>query len=345
MLLSLVFIISLCGFSSSDAAEKIPVGLSDVPMTFAMASSGTSTAYASVRNGSSVPISNGSFTINDTFSESYCFIGFSPWVDFLKGSYQFEATLTAPDGIVINGGWLEFRNSSGSKSVLIPLNVTNFLGKYTFSAYFDLPTDAFLARIAFCNYSSSGTLISQPWNGTYTVDYTLPVEDTENKGLLEGLLAWIKSIYEGVLNLPTNIANFLKAPLDAIKNAVNAVATSIIDGLKSLFIPEEGYFDGLFDRLNTFFSERFGFLYYPIEHFISWCNRLFTLTDAAPYVTIPEVKYEGEVFIPAMTYTFDFLANEPWATIHDLYLMAIDVALIMSFVQLLQRKYEEVIGK
>ena len=66
------------------------------------------------------------------------------------------------------------------------------------------------------------------------------------------------------------------------------------------------------------------------------------LPEVAPSIAIPELAYEGEVLIPAQTYTFDFLQDEPFLTVHDYYLMAIDAAMIMSFVHLLQRKYEEV---
>ena len=143
-----------------------------------------------------------------------------------------------------------------------------------------------------------------------------------------------------------NIVNGITEGATAIQKTITEesekLGNFILDGLKSLFIPRDGYFKELFDDLNSFFSEVFGFLYFPIEHALSWFNRLLNLPEVAPSIAIPELAYEGEVLIPAQTYTFDFLQDEPFLTVHDYYLMAIDAAMIMSFVHLLQRKYEEV---
>lgn len=143
-----------------------------------------------------------------------------------------------------------------------------------------------------------------------------------------------------------NIVNGITEGATAIQETITEesekLGNFILDGLKSLFIPRDGYFKELFDDLNSFFSEVFGFLYFPIEHALSWFNRLLNLPEVAPSIAIPELAYEGEVLIPAQTYTFDFLQDEPFSTVHGYYLMAIDAAMIMSFVHLLQRKYEEV---
>lgn len=328
---------------SMDSGAPVAMALSsDISLFTALrlrSSSGVFTSFTLSNRVATVPEDYvGSYTL-------YYILNPSSPVNLNKGSYLFSFNTKMPSTVQFTVCYIEFvRDDAPGMFYRIQTSVEDFLGTKSVTAYFDLPSSARLNTIYFSNATTAQN--NQNYAGTYEIlEAQLPSDDTDNRGFLEGLLAWIKSIYDGILGLPEKIKGFLAAPLDAIKQAVNAVATSILDGIKSLFIPDEGYFDGLFNRLNTFFSERFGFLYFPIEHFISWCNRLLTLTDAAPYVTIPEVKYEGEVFIPAMTYTFDFLANEPWATIHDLYLMAIDVALIMSFVHLLQRKYEEVIGK
>lgn len=368
LLLSLVCILSLCGFSSNAAAD-LPIGASDVGSSsnapafslyamdtgqpVLMAESSDVSLFSALRLRSydgvrtDFPLSGGIATVPDGYVGSYTLyyvLNSSPfYLD--KGSYMLSFSTKMPSSVDFSTCYIEFtRSDAPGMYYRVSSSVTNFLGTKSVTVYFDLPCSARMTAIYFSNGMAEQD--NQNYSGTYEIlDAQLPVLDTDNKGFLEGLLAWIKSIYDGILGLPEKIKGFLAAPLDAIKQAVNAVATSIIDGLKSLFIPDEGYFDGLFDRLNTFFSERFGFLYYPIEHFISWCNRLLTLQDAAPYVTIPELSFEGEVFIPAMTYTFDFLDEDPWSTVHDYYLMAMDVAMIMAFVHLLQRKYEEVMGK
>lgn len=151
----------------------------------------------------------------------------------------------------------------------------------------------------------------------------------------DDIVQWGQNIVTGITNGVTNIQNTIVEQTEVLGNF-------ILDGLKSLFIPSEGYFKDLFDDLNEFFSDVFGFLYFPIEHVISWFNRLLTLPENEPSIAIPELAYEDTVLIEAQTYTFDFLDDEPFSTVHDYYLLAMDAAMIMGFVHLLQRKYEEV---
>lgn len=165
-------------------------------------------------------------------------------------------------------------------------------------------------------------------------------------GAVDGVKDSVDDLNSTAQEWGQNIVNGITEGATAIQETITEesekLGNFILDGLKSLFIPRDGYFKELFDDLNTFFSEVFGFLYFPIEHALSWFNRLLNLPEVAPSIAIPELAYEGEVLIPAQTYTFDFLQDEPFSTVHDYYLMAIDAAMIMSFVHLLQRKYEEV---
>ena len=151
----------------------------------------------------------------------------------------------------------------------------------------------------------------------------------------DDIVQWGQNIVTGITEGVTNIQ-------ETIVEQTETLGNFILDGLKSLFIPSEGYFKELFDDLNEFFSDVFGFLYFPIEHVISWFNRLLTLPENEPSIAIPELAYEDTVLIEAQTYTFDFLDDEPFSTVHDYYLLAMDAAMIMGFVHLLQRKYEEV---
>lgn len=183
-------------------------------------------------------------------------------------------------------------------------------------------------------------------------DLTLEIISPDEKGFLAGffdsILGGITRIFSSIVSLPSEIASSIKGFFTDLGNVVTSALSDLgdflLDGLKSLFIPEDGYFGDLLDRLNTFFSDRFGFLYFPIEHLISLTARFLALQDPAPSITFPELGWDGEVIIPETIYTFDFLDEEPWSTVHEYYLMAMDVALIMAFVKLLLRKYEEVIS-
>ena len=48
----------------------------------------------------------------------------------------------------------------------------------------------------------------------------------------------------------------------------------IIDGLKSLFVPEDGFFENYFNEIRDWFNERLGFLFAPFDFIIELLNRI-----------------------------------------------------------------------
>ena len=75
--------------------------------------------------------------------------------------------------------------------------------------------------------------------------------------------------------------------------------------LKSLFIPEDGFFTEYFTDLNDFFSDRFGILYYPIDLVVKFLDRIVNLVDGSvtsAVISVPDVKLFGVVLIHAFNY-------------------------------------------
>lgn len=62
-------------------------------------------------------------------------------------------------------------------------------------------------------------------------------------GLLSGILAFLQTIYNAIVSLPSNIAS------------------AIIEGLKGLFIPSEEDITGIKSQYESLFSQRLGFIY------------------------------------------------------------------------------------
>lgn len=129
------------------------------------------------------------------------------------------------------------------------------------------------------------------------------IETTEvsSNGLLSSIIEWIKSIYEGIVNLPSKIANSLKTFFDNIVNAVTNIGNLIknaivdlgnflIDGIKNLFIPSEEDITKMKDKWDTLLSDRFGALY-QVASLISDYASAFTEqnknTITFPSVSIP----------------------------------------------------------
>lgn len=118
--------------------------------------------------------------------------------------------------------------------------------------------------------------------------------------------------------------------------------------LKSLFIPSDSFFSNYFSELNDWFSDRFGFLYYPLELFFDLCNRFLSINFNEPVINIPEIRepFTNTVFISATQFNFNTLLEQnSLKTVHDIYLVVVDAIIYIGLVILLYNKYEEVMTK
>jgi len=122
----------------------------------------------------------------------------------------------------------------------------------------------------------------------------------------------------------------------------------LLDALKSLFIPSNEFFSNYFSELNEWFSDRFGFLYYPLELFFDLCNRFLNINFNEPIINIPEIKEPATnmTLIHATQYNFNSLLEQnSLKTVHDIYLIIVDAIIYVGLVILLYNKYEEVMTK
>lgn len=122
----------------------------------------------------------------------------------------------------------------------------------------------------------------------------------------------------------------------------------IINGIKSLFIPGDDFFSNFFNDLNDWFSDRFGFLYYPLELLFDVLNRFLSINFSNPIINIPNIEepFTGEIFIKATQFNFnDLLSNNTLKNVHDIYLIIVDAVIYVGLVLLLYNKYEEVIAR
>ena len=122
----------------------------------------------------------------------------------------------------------------------------------------------------------------------------------------------------------------------------------LIDALKSLFIPAEDYFSNYFDELMNWFSDRFGFLAYPLELILNILNRFLNINFSEPIISIPNIEEPttGLKLISATNYNLNsLLDNEVLKNVHNIYLIIVDAIIIFGLVNLLKHKMEEVMTK
>ncbi len=136
-----------------------------------------------------------------------------------------------------------------------------------------------------------------------------------------------------------------KGILGKITDFFGSFFENIINALKSLFIPEDGYFSDFFNRLNDLFSEKLGFLYSPIDLFVSFLNALQNVSvGSSPGLVFPELKWEDTVLIPETNVNFD-LVNEKFPELQQKIYFVTDIIMVGAVIVLLERKIDEVMHK
>lgn len=136
-----------------------------------------------------------------------------------------------------------------------------------------------------------------------------------------------------------------KGILGKITDFFGSFFDNIINALKSLFIPEDGYFSDYFNRLNDFFSEKLGFLYSPIDLFVEFLNAIQNASVGSDVgLVFPEIKWEDTVLIEKTTVNFD-IVNEKMPDLQQKIYFVTDIIMVGAVIFLLEKKIDEVMQK
>lgn len=136
-----------------------------------------------------------------------------------------------------------------------------------------------------------------------------------------------------------------KGILGKITEFFGSFFENIINALKSLFIPEDGYFSDFFTRLNDFFSEKLGFLYEPIELFLDFLNAIQNASvGASPGLTFPEIKWEDDVIVPETRVDFA-IVQEKMPDLQEKIYFVTDIIMVGAVLILLEKKINEVMHR
>lgn len=175
------------------------------------------------------------------------------------------------------------------------------------------------------------------------------INSNPNKDILNGLNNGFVALEEQNKNIFQKIGDIFNLLNPFHENFFGRkLVELIIDGLKGLFIPENEYFSNYFDELNNWFSDRLGFLYYPLDVLFDLFNRFLSLSSDNLVIRIPEIKEPTTDVVLINNQSFDFntlLENQVLRNLHNIYLILIDAIICFGLVNLLYNKYEEVIAK
>lgn len=131
---------------------------------------------------------------------------------------------------------------------------------------------------------------------------------------------------------------------DKLEETKTGIISGLIDGIKGLFLPSDGYFTELFNRLNEFFKARFGFLYTPIDLLIQFCTLIVDADSSFAGIPIPEIAWEGKTLISAQTVSLSFQGAAFQELQSKLYFVT-NLIMIGALLSLMHRKFEEVMRR
>lgn len=134
-----------------------------------------------------------------------------------------------------------------------------------------------------------------------------------------------------------------KSIFDKISDFFGSFFENIINALKSLFVPEDGYFSDFFERLNDFFSEKLGMLYAPIDLFVDVLTSIQNASSVSSGIGFPEIKWGDTVLIESQTINLQMYADE-FPDLQEKLYFATDVIMIGAVLGLLQHKFREVMN-
>lgn len=135
-----------------------------------------------------------------------------------------------------------------------------------------------------------------------------------------------------------------------ISQAVSNLISGIMDILMDVFCPSLEYIQGFINDIDDFLVDHLGFLYYPFHVIVEILNSILEFNPTAtPSIMLPSlivpVGEERYTLWEDTAYTFDIINTEPFKTVHQLYLAAVDCSLAFGLIMLFRKKLDEVMTR
>ena len=257
------------------------------------------------------------------------------------------------------GSFYEFSDGSTSS---YDLELISGFNTYIYSGLFGYAPDSGNGYITLRSSSSFSGVIpasafAKPcianghyYDGAFDPEPGWDEEDGWLGSLIKAIIEGIQKIIDGIVNLPQNIANAGKGFFDMVVNAIVQLGQTILDGLKSLFIPSDGYFEGVASDMQAWLEDHLGLLVYPFTLVADLASRIAAVQGGEPTAHIPEIAYtnDGEKYVLIEEQEVNLYEqvgrNETFLELHQLYLMAMDAAIGGALAFLAWKKFDQITG-
>ena len=147
-------------------------------------------------------------------------------------------------------------------------------------------------------------------------------------------------IAQDQLEVEQEQADTQKSLLERITDFFGSFFENLINAVIGLFVPGEEEMAELFNQLNDFFADKFGFLYYPFELLTKVFNVLMT-DSTSTAMTFPGITVLGYELCPAME--IDIAQNELVGDIFGHIRMITGGTMCFAFVNYLRTKFDKTV--
>ncbi len=154
----------------------------------------------------------------------------------------------------------------------------------------------------------------------------------------------VQGVADEVSNSSEEIQENQDKNTNIITEALSALGNFIIEGLKGLFIPSDEFFSTWFNDLYEFFSDRLGFLMLPVDLVVDFAGLIADADSSFAGVPFPEISWDGTVIVSSQMVGFDVLETDWGQELQQLLYFAGDLIMIGALLNLMHRKFEEVLS-
>lgn len=166
---------------------------------------------------------------------------------------------------------------------------------------------------------------------------------SEEAGLLSGLINWVKEIFEKVKTMAADIASGFANVVKGITELPAKLWTLIEDGLKNLFVPDEQFMSDYSTQWDTVLADRFGAIYESASIIREFWSDLGE-ADETQSISMPAVSLNsvgipfsfGGYTVKVVPYGFDFLATACK--------VITSILCTFLFINGMRKRYDEVMG-
>lgn len=168
--------------------------------------------------------------------------------------------------------------------------------------------------------------------------------------LSESIGQWFAEQAQKIQDFKDGVKQWFQDLGDRIQQFFVDLYNDIVEGLKKLFIPSDGYFDSKKNELETFAVEHFGAMYQAPDAMVDMIRKFTTMSPKQPSITLPAIQFDFQgtryVLSESVTYLFSWVNDKSNMLyyFYQFYRGFVTVILFLGFASYCVKKYNEVFG-